>query len=77
MAMTNQSTDYDHPPCCGAACQGSACWDCRGTGHPHAPSTEIDVAQNFFAPDGYRYGVMFSDGSVAPRPTPSRSSPSS
>lgn len=21
--------------CCGPGCQGTACWDCRGTGHPH------------------------------------------
>lgn len=26
-----------------------------------------EFAQNTFAPDGYRYGVMFSDGSVAQR----------
>lgn len=24
-----------HPPCCGPACKGVSCWDCRGTGHPH------------------------------------------
>lgn len=29
---------HDHPPCCGPDCQGSVCWDCRGTGHPHAPA---------------------------------------
>lgn len=26
---------------------------------------EKDVPANYYAPDGYRYGVMFSDGSVA------------
>jgi hypothetical protein len=36
------TTIYDHPPCCDT-CTGTGanldgpCWDCRGTGHAHAP----------------------------------------
>jgi hypothetical protein len=30
-------------------------------------NVEKDVPANYYAPDGYRYGVMFSDGSVAER----------
>jgi hypothetical protein len=34
----------DHPPCCGPTCQGTACWDCKGTGHPHDVAPALDVA---------------------------------
>lgn len=57
---------------------GEPTWtDAHGTIHHHAstypppacndqcdPATEADYAANHVAPDGYRYGVMFNDGSV-------------
>lgn len=36
--------EYGHEPCC-TACNGAGgshsgpCWDCKGTGHPHAPQS--------------------------------------
>ena len=54
----------DHPPCCGPTCEGSSCWDCRGTGHPHAPTPARSEARCWLDAGCIRgyHGVMDEDG---------------